>query len=72
MKLYHSSTVSVNRPDTIHSREYLDFGKGFYLTALYDQAVKYAQRFIRRNREAWLNAYEFECELSEWKVLRFD
>lgn len=72
MKLYHSSTVSVNRPDTIHSREYLDFGKGFYLTSLYDQAVKYAQRFIRRNREAWLNAYEFECELSEWKVLRFD
>lgn len=72
MKLYHSSTVSVNRPDTIHSREFLDFGKGFYLTSLYDQAVKYAQRFIRRNREAWLNAYEFECELSEWKVLRFD
>ncbi len=72
MKLYHSSTVSVNRPDTIHSREYLDFGKGFYLTSLYNQAVKYAQRFIRRNREAWLNAYEFECELSEWKVLRFD
>lgn len=72
MKLYHSSTVSVNRPDTVHSREYLDFGKGFYLTSLYDQAVKYAQRFIRRNREAWLNAYEFECELSEWKVLSFD
>lgn len=72
MKLYHSSTVSVNRPDTEHSREYLDFGKGFYLTSLYDQAVKYAQRFIRRNRDAWLNAYEFECEFSEWKVLRFD
>lgn len=72
MKLYHSSTVSVNRPDTVHSREYLDFGKGFYLTSLYDQAVKYAQRFIRRNRDAWLNAYEFECELSAWKVLRFD
>ncbi len=72
MKLYHSSTVSVSRPNTVHSRDYLDFGKGFYLTSLYEQAVKYAQRFVRRNREAWLNTYEFELELSEWKVLRFD
>lgn len=30
MKLYHSSTVSVEQPDTKHSREYLDFGKGLY------------------------------------------
>lgn len=72
MKLYHSSTVEVTNPDTVHSRDYLDFGKGFYLTSIYDQAVKYAQRFIRRNREAWLNSYEFECDLTQWKVLQFD
>ena len=29
MKLYHSSYVSVTKPDIIHSRDYLDFGKGF-------------------------------------------
>lgn len=46
MKLYHSSTVAVANPDTVHSRDYLDFGKGFYLTSIYDQAIKYAQRFI--------------------------
>lgn len=39
MKLYHSSTVAVSSPDTLHSRDYLDFGKGFYLTSIYDQAV---------------------------------
>lgn len=72
MKLYHSSAVLVIRPDTIHSRDYLDFGKGFYLTSIYDQAIKYAQRFIRRNREAWLNSYEFECDFAQWKVCRFD
>lgn len=72
MKLYHSSTVAVANPDTVHSRDYLDFGKGFYLTSIYDQAIKYAQRFIRRNREAWLNSYEFECDLTQWKILRFD
>ena len=53
MKLYHSSYVSVTKPDIIHSRDYLDFGKGFYLTSIHEQAVRYAQRFIRRQREAW-------------------
>ena len=32
MKLYHSSTIKVEYPDLDHSRDYLDFGKGFYLT----------------------------------------
>lgn len=30
--LYHSSRVVVDKPDILHSRESLDFGKGFYLT----------------------------------------
>lgn len=72
MKLYHSSNTSVERPDTIHSRDYLDFGKGFYLTTLHEQAVKYAQRFIRRNQKAWINSYEFIYDPAEWKVLQFE
>lgn len=72
MKLYHSSSLAVECPDTLHSREFLDFGKGFYLTSIHEQAVKYAQRFIRRNRDAWLNTYEFKFESSEWKVLQFN
>ena len=72
MKLYHSSDVSVPVPDTEHSRDFLDFGKGFYLTSIHEQAVRYAQRFIRRSRDAWLNAYEFEFNPSEWKVMVFD
>lgn len=72
MKLYHSSTVAVTNPDVLHSRDFLDFGKGFYLTSIHEQAVKYAQRFIRRNRDAWLNCYEFECDWSAWNVCKFD
>ena len=72
MILYHSSNVSVKTPDTSHSREYLDFGKGFYLTTLHDQAISYAQRFIRRSQDAWLNVYEFEFDPTEWKTLVFD
>ena len=72
MLLYHSSGCSVIIPDIIHSRDFLDFGKGFYLTTLYDQAVKYAQRFIRQRKNAWLNSYDFCFNPDEWKILVFD
>jgi len=72
MKLYHSSNITVEHPDTEHSRDYLDFGKGFYLTTIEDQAVKYGNRFIRREEEAWLNIYEFEFDIADWKVRQFD
>ena len=72
MKLYHSSNLSVEHPDTAHSRDYLDFGKGFYLTSMHEQAVKYGLRFIRRQQDAWLNIYEFVFNPADWKVLRFE
>ena len=72
MTLYHSSNVAVEMPDVMHSREYLDFGKGFYLTSLHEQAVKYAQRFIRRQQNAWLNTFELTFNPTEWKVLEFE
>lgn len=73
MKLYHSSNLIVEHPDILHSRKYLDFGRGFYLTSIYEQAVRYAQRFKRRGQEAWLNVYDFSMnEETKWKILRFD
>ena len=71
MKLYHSSNVIVDKPDIDHSRDYLDFGKGFYLTSIQEQAVRYAQRFIRRKQPAWLNTFEFIFNPSEWNILEF-
>lgn len=59
-------------PDISYSREFLDFSKGFYLTTLYDQAVKYAQRFKRRKRTAWLSTYELEFNPDDWNILQFD
>lgn len=72
MKVYHASSVIVKHPDTAHSRPYLDFWAGFYVTTLEQQAIDYGQRFIRRRREAWLNHYEMRDELSGWKVLSFE
>lgn len=72
MILYHASYADVKTPDTFHSRNDIDFGRGFYLTPLRDQAVSYAMRFTRRNKTAWLNSYNFDHEPSEWKILIFD
>lgn len=72
MKLYHSSEVPVTTPDILHSRDFLDFGKGFYLTSTHGQAVRYAQRFSRRQKEAWLNTYEFDFDPTQWKVRTFE
>lgn len=72
MRLYHSSNMIVEHPDTHHSRKYLDFGRGFYLTSLHEQAVRYAQRFKRRGQFAWLNTYELSDDLDKWNVKRFD
>lgn len=72
MKIYHSSDVIVSQPDTRHSRKYLDFGKGFYLTTIYEQAEKYTQRFLRRNKTALINVYELDENWDKWKILRFD
>ena len=34
MKVYHASSMVVSSPDTLHSRLYLDFGPGFYVTTI--------------------------------------
>ncbi|MDE6351946.1 MAG: DUF3990 domain-containing protein [Muribaculaceae bacterium] len=40
MLVYHSSDQCFTNPDVVHSREALDFGKGFYVTRLREQALK--------------------------------
>ena len=72
MRLYHSSNMIVAHPDTSHSRNFLDFGRGFYLTSIYEQAEKYAQRFKRRGQQAWLNTYELADDVARWNVRFFD
>lgn len=72
MIVYHSSTMPIETPDVSFSRDFLDFGKGFYLTSIHDQAVKYAERFKRRKRSAWLSTYELDFNPNDWLILQFD
>ena len=51
MIVFHSSPCIVNHPDVSFSRDYLGFGKGFYVTTIEDQARKYAKRFLLRGNQ---------------------
>ncbi len=44
MIVYHGSTIEVNNPDMQHSYRNLDFGKGFYVTTVREQAERWAKR----------------------------
>ena len=44
MILYHGSYTVVDKPDLIHSRDNIDFVKGFYTTPIYEQSVKWSER----------------------------
>lgn len=66
MLVYHTSDQRFTAPDTLHSRDALDFGKGFYVTRLKEQAQKYGDRFLRAGSDAVLHVFEFtpDTELS--------
>ena len=65
IKLYHGSTVTVRKPSLRPGRSNADFGKGFYTTSNYEQAVRWAH--IKQEREeaqrAVVSVYEFDESL---------
>ena len=72
MTVYHASKFIIELPDVYHSRDLLDFGKGFYLTSLVEQAKKYAQRFLFQGDKAYLNQYILDEKIDkEYKIKNF-
>ena len=71
MKLYHASTLCIEKPDVLHSRDNLDFGRGFYLTSMHEQVVRYAERFTRRGKAAFINEYELDEETPDFIIKLF-
>ena len=49
MIAYHGSTSIVKKPDALHSKRFLDFGRGFYVTSYKSQAERWAKRKSIRN-----------------------
>lgn len=63
IEIYHASTEPISRPLCGVGRKNLDFGQGFYLTDVYDQAVMWAnRRAIERQQPAILNVYLLDRE----------
>lgn len=63
MILYHGGTEAVMQPDCKKGRSDLDFGQGFYVTLLQDQAEGFARRKARDRRgKPVISVYEFDYE----------
>lgn len=79
MTVYHGSVEIVKNPDVLHSYRPLDFGKGFYVTTIKEQAEIWAKRKASIvGKKAIVNVYQmktdsgdlilkdFGKDLSEW------
>ena len=51
----------------------VDFGRGFYTTPIYEQAVKWCEKFKRRGKQGIVSHYSFdEQAYQKLKTLKFD
>lgn len=58
LEVYHAGVEEIKKPDVFHSRPQLDFGPGFYLTDIYEQAVNWSIRRANKfKREPIINKY---------------
>ena len=62
MILYHGSNVGINAIDLSRGRRGKDFGKGFYLSPNYEQALMMAQRTVAREEEGEAVVTQFEFD----------
>lgn len=63
LTVYHGSTIQVNAPIAKAGRDNLDFGQGFYITDIKEQAERWASRMGRQlQKSPMLNIYELDIE----------
>lgn len=46
MRLYHGSNQEITQPDLSRTKPFKDFGRGFYLSAVYEQALGRARQMV--------------------------
>ncbi|GHV40179.1 hypothetical protein FACS1894187_20860 [Synergistales bacterium] len=78
MILYHGSYLAIEKPNLSFSRRRTDFGKGFYLTPIKEQAANWSRRFLKERGRAVTSLYSFlqraavEKLPEDLKILEFD
>ncbi|MCL2652102.1 MAG: DUF3990 domain-containing protein [Candidatus Azobacteroides sp.] len=76
MRVYHGSDIRIDTVDLSKSKPGKDFGRGFYVTKLREQAEEMAKRIANWNHshpvvtEFEFDEYSFEDE--QFKTIRFD
>lgn len=77
-KLFHGSNIPIDTPLVSMGRDKVDFGKGFYLTKLQNQAQAWAKIIASRkskNAVAVVSSYEFDDEFfkgDKYRIKMFD
>ena len=69
--LYHGSYCEISTIDLTFSRRALDFGKGFYLTSSYQQAVSYIPSAVKKNIRRRKLPADFKVEDGRLSIFRF-
>ena len=71
--VYHGSALEVSKPLVALVRPNLDFGQGFYVSDLREQAERWATRIAtRRMEKPVLNVYEFDLDaVKQYRYLKF-
>ena len=63
MKVFHGTTTIIQQPLVAASRDRLDFGRGFYVTDIREQAESWAERMQRiRQEPGVVNVYELDID----------
>lgn len=73
MIVYHGSSAEVRKPDVLHSKRFLDFGRGFYVTTYQSQAERWAERkAMRLGGTPIVSVFEATDHFSGCQVLSFE
>jgi len=76
MKVYHGSYMKIDRIDLTKCEPNKDFGRGFYVTKIYEQALTWANRKGRNNHTKGVitefNFFERAFSDKNYKILRFE
>lgn len=74
IELYHGATHIIERSDCSAGRDNLDFGKGFYMTAMSGQAERWALRLASdRHEKPTVNVYALDIDIvrAQYRCLIF-
>lgn len=77
MILYHGSNMPVSEPKPIQQNRFLDFGFGFYTTTNKGQAMSFANKVVKRQKEGkrTVSIYEidenkaFISSMDRWQTM---